>query len=534
MSERSAAALRALPARLLSPAGIGVLVAIGVALAAGPWPVGVFFDDGLYLVLAKSLATGEGYRFIHLPDAPAGVRYPPGYPALLALLWHIGPEFPANAAVFRTANACLMGIAAGCVVHLARHRLGLSRIAAAIVGLAAPFTIPVLATATVLFSEPLFLALLVPTLIVADRAAEEGRARDAVLAGALCAALALVRSVGAAAGLAAVLVLLAKRRPGRAAVLAGVAALLVLPWQIWSGAHAPDVPAAMQGSYGTYGGFVAPAYREGGVAFAIEVLGRNLAAMPRIFGTLFSPAQSSWLRVPSLIACLALFAVGLVRVARRAPTTAAFLGVYMCVVLAWPFEPDRFLWGIWTIVLATLGTGIVTAVERARTLGERFRSRTPSDWPALAGGAALAAGALLVSAGFVGYEVRGLSNRWWEGAHRNAAEEAMPLIRWASRTDTSAVLASDFEPMIYLYTGRQTVPAGTWSATDYVEPTPTPEVRAGIDAVLERYHPDFVLATSPGSMAGRSVSLLLGDTPPALVVVQGLPEGGAVFAPARQ
>lgn len=534
MSERPGSPARTLSGRLLSPLGIGLVVAVVVALAAGPWPVGVFFDDGLYLVLAKSLATGEGYRYINLPDAPAGVRYPPLYPALLALLWRIGPAFPANVALFKLANACLMGVAAGGIVHLANRRLGLPRGAAALAGLAAALTIPVLATATVLFSEPLFLALLVPTLLVADRAAEEGRMRDAVAAGALCGLLALVRSLGLAALIAAVLVLLVRRRPTRAAALAGVALLLIVPWQLWSAAHAATVPAALQGSYGTYGGFLAPAYRDGGAAFALDVLARNLSELPRIFGALFSPSPSPWLRLPALAACLALLAAGLLRAARRAPAMAAFLVVYLAVVLVWPFAPDRFLWGIWTVVLVTLAAGIATAVAGAATLRERYRRRTLAAWPGIAGRAALAAGALLVCIGFARYEARGLSRRWWESAQRGAAEQAMPLVRWAAQTDTGAVLASDYEPMIYLYAGRRTVPAGSWSATDYLTPMPSSEELAGVTALLDRYHPQFVLATGPGSTAGRSARLLLGDTPAVLVVVQMLPEGGAVFAPTRQ
>jgi len=77
---------------------IGVIVAtiaIAIALAAIPnWPAGVFQDDGIYVVLGKALASGEGYRYLNLPGAPYATHYPPGYPLFLALLWKLSPQFP--------------------------------------------------------------------------------------------------------------------------------------------------------------------------------------------------------------------------------------------------------------------------------------------------------------------------------------------------------------------------------------------------------------------------------------------------------
>jgi len=39
--------------------------------------VGVFYDDGFYLSLARSLAEGHGYRLLYLPGAPEAVHHPP-------------------------------------------------------------------------------------------------------------------------------------------------------------------------------------------------------------------------------------------------------------------------------------------------------------------------------------------------------------------------------------------------------------------------------------------------------------------------
>src|SRR5579864_3565650 len=58
---------------------------------------GLFDDDGIYLVTAKSLAQGSGYRIVSLPSAIPQTKYPPVFPALLAGVWKIYPRFPQNA-----------------------------------------------------------------------------------------------------------------------------------------------------------------------------------------------------------------------------------------------------------------------------------------------------------------------------------------------------------------------------------------------------------------------------------------------------
>jgi len=58
--------------------------------------LGIHHDDTIYWVGAKSIATGEGYRLLSYPGAPAQTKYPPLFPALLAVAWKINPAFPQN------------------------------------------------------------------------------------------------------------------------------------------------------------------------------------------------------------------------------------------------------------------------------------------------------------------------------------------------------------------------------------------------------------------------------------------------------
>lgn len=84
--------------RRLWPGLLGLVVFAIALWAQTDALAGVFYDDGIYLSLARSLAEGEGFRYGHLPGDPAGVRYPFLYPYVLSFLWRVWPSFPANLA----------------------------------------------------------------------------------------------------------------------------------------------------------------------------------------------------------------------------------------------------------------------------------------------------------------------------------------------------------------------------------------------------------------------------------------------------
>ena len=76
---------------------VGALaLATGIAIVDA-LPVGVVADDSFYVILARAIASGEGYRYLNVPGHPPATHFPPGYPALLALLSFVVPAFPAAA-----------------------------------------------------------------------------------------------------------------------------------------------------------------------------------------------------------------------------------------------------------------------------------------------------------------------------------------------------------------------------------------------------------------------------------------------------
>lgn len=61
--------------------------------------LGFIHDDGVYTVAGKSLAQGKGFKLLHVVGEPAQIKYPFGYPVILAIVWLFIPTFPDNLAM---------------------------------------------------------------------------------------------------------------------------------------------------------------------------------------------------------------------------------------------------------------------------------------------------------------------------------------------------------------------------------------------------------------------------------------------------
>jgi hypothetical protein len=395
--------------------------------------VGVFYDDGIYTVLAKALAEGRGYHYIHLPGAPPAVHYPILYPLALSVLWRIWPDFPANVALFQVFDSAALAIAAWLVAAQAQ-RLRLPGVIQYVFVPAAFLAFPLLAIVGVRFSEPFFLALSVTAVVLADR--EDGSAKHAIMAGIVAGLAALTRSIGVAVigGVAAGLWI---RRGPRHSVLAFAASgLIVAPWFAWVSAHAHQVDPRIAANYGSY----ADASRQAGVAAMLAGLDM------RAFGPLARlvlPAPTMWIWKTLAVLLFATLLWGGFLLARRAPTLIATLALYITVVTFWPFTPDRFMWIMLPWMAILVGCGILAAWQRR--------------------GAFRFAAGLLSCAMIVGYVPRQVQSL----AHRSFAATAegislpslllIPSIR-SGVADSAAVIAAEGEPLVFLYTGHLSVP----------------------------------------------------------------------------
>ena len=491
----------------LLPVAIVALVLVVAILTITPWPVGAFEDDAIYTVLAKALATGSGYRMLNLPGAPHATHYPPGYPFLLSLLWRAAPNFPDNIVVFKFANAVLLALTALGTWAFARVRLRLGRLGASAAALVGTLSIVVLLITGVILSEPMFMALLLPALLLAEQAAETGAVGTAIWAGLLLAALSLVRTLGAVAIPAAALVLLVRghRRGAIALVVAGV--LPLVPWQLWVNAYQHEVPAILMGKYGAYGPWLSHGYREGGLTLVREVVTANLAGVQRLFGYLVMPVTSALPRTIAFAGFVALALGGMAALLRRAPVTVLFLACYAGVVLVWPFEPDRFFLAVWPLL-------VITVVQVVAALW-RFSPRTR---PAQLARALMLLVAAIVIGGYAMYNARGYRQQWWASVQRDAGRGAKPIAEWVVRHSAMTdVLATEHDVMLYLYTGRPAIPVSGFLPRERVHALSPEENVEAIRTLLETYHPRYYITAYKPAL--QAADVLASEHPPMLRVV---------------
>jgi hypothetical protein len=483
--------------RRLVPLGIVALVTLVGLLTVTPWPVGAYQDDAIYTVLAKSLATGEGYRMINLPGSPHATHFPPGYPFFLSLLWRLSPSFPENIVLFKFANALWLGAAALGAYAFARTRLQWGQAGAAAAAIAGTLSIVVLLVTGVVMSEPMFIALLFPALMLSERAATEDSLGIAAAAGFAGAVLALVRTMGAVIVPATLLIMIWRRNYRGAVVMAAAAASLLVPWQLWLSTWQHEIPAVLMGKYGPYGPWLASGFQEEGAAFARDVIIANVKSVHRFLGYFFAPVSLGWPRTLAFAGVSSLAGLGLASIGKRSPVTLLFLMAYAAVTLAWPFEPDRFVIAVWPFLTLCLFAG-VHAIWRWQP------SSVP--WRALRAGALVAV--VAVAAGFLSFNVRGYRHQFWASIQRDSGRRAKPVAEWiATHTALSDVLMTDDDVLIYLYTGRQGMPTSTFLARERLRPLTDADNAAAVRTMIAVYAPRYyITTTAPAQRVAESLT----------------------------
>lgn len=521
MSDGPRRGLRAGGAQWYPLAAAAIVGAIALA-AITAVPLGVFWDDGVYLIGAKSLASGAGYRFLHLPGAPAAIHFPPAWPALLAVVWKLGPAFPENVVLLKLVNPLLLAAGAFLVTRYGMRRLNLPPAVAVAVTVVFAAALPVLVIAGVLFSEPLFFVVLMLALALADRAADRGGWRAAAEAGAAAGALALVRSAGIVLVPAVILALLLARRRRESLVAAAGAIAVLAPWQAWLALHAADLAPPFRGSYGPYLDWVLGMYRERGAGFVLVMSRINILGIMRALGIALFPFGPRDVRPLLVTLLLVVTAIAVIRARRRAATALLFILFYFAVVLAWPYAPDRFMWAVWPLLGMLLASG---AVECWR-IGAHHLA-VPSVRVTSAFACAIAVFAI---AGHAGYSIRGAYRHVWDAAARNNADALLPVADWINaNTNPEDVVATDGEPFVYLHTGRTVVPVHILSPEEYFAGTPIDRAAQDLRDLIAAGRPRYVVFSAAAGVRDAAAMLDGRSGTARLEWIAALPGGGAAY-----
>jgi hypothetical protein len=510
-----------------SAASWAAVVTVAAALALGvfamnPIPIGAFHDDARYLLLGKAIAEGAGYHFVFMPGAPAGTHFPPAFPLVLATLWKIAPAFPASETLFKLLNAVMLSLAAFATFAFARSRADLAPWAAAGVALAFAGSLPVLFLDGVLFSEPFFIASLMGALLLCERALRAQTSESgswsldslAFAAGLAIGGVTLIRTLGITLGVGLGLTLLLRRQWRSLAISMLGIALLVVPWQLWTMRHSGEIPPILAGDYGTYGAWVGAALRSEGSGFILRVARQNLkgfSILLDLFGV--SGAMAAAVAVPLAIA----LGIGLRRLHKSAPVSVASLAVYLLVVLIWPGTPDRFLWPMWPLLLIGAACG-ARAIVKWSTAEPRVR---------------IARGVMLAALGvcallFARFNLGQYESRSWESPARANAKLAIAASESAAQLPPGLV-ASEFDALVSLYTGRRAIPLLPLMAANYLRPRTPQEAAAQMGEILDAYHPSFLLVGS--SEALQAATILARSDSPRIKFNSVSPSGILLYVP---
>ncbi len=467
--------------------------------------VGAYEDDGVYVVLGKAIALGDGYRSIHLVGAPVQVRYPPGLPLLLSLPWAMGGSLSAVQLTAAVANLVATAAATGLLWWVGRRVLGLEPLTLGVLAVSPLVLDATIALFNIPLAEPYFvlgwagaLAMSAPLLAETPRS-RPGQVRSAASLGLVLAATTLFRTVAIALVPGVVVALLVHRRRAEAAICCAVALLPLAAWAAlrasWV-ARGPVSPFPDDLGYWSWLGLSGP-------MFAIAFIGRtvlvNASAYWRELASLLLPARSVGMAVV-LAAVLFAGVVGVIRFRRH---TVLILTVLCAsaLTLMWPFAQGRLILPL----LPFAGLLVAVAVDG---IGKR-------NGPRVALGIR---GVLLVVATVVAWrqiQLRANTDRAFLTGVLPPLEDRSPMLTVAFRSrlifqvsDWIRSHASVHDRImvqvpsgVYLYTGRQTVAAA---------PTESP-VAPSVFAVHGQYLGRRILADSLTLLVWTPATVGLGE-----------------------
>jgi len=193
---------------------------------------GYFFTPSSieYIVLAKSIASGQGYRDLAAPGSPLYSKFPFLYPFLLVPLVSL---FPHNIIIYKLLNIFFGVLTFFLIVDFFR-RLGLKPILTLAVFFLCAFNPEILYFSSNIMSEIpyLFFSLLTFCFLIEYEKKISWRNRYLFLTGFIMAGAYLTRSIGLALFGSMIICYLIRKEFKKTALLGGLFILLILPWTL--------------------------------------------------------------------------------------------------------------------------------------------------------------------------------------------------------------------------------------------------------------------------------------------------------------
>ena len=328
-------------------------------------------DNAGYISLAHSLATGESYVEAWDPAELPHTKYPPFYPALLAVAMLLGAEAWLT---FKLLSVLLVTTAVVLSFGWVRDRYGPGLAA----GVAAVLTLSpaLLWSSNWILSDPLFLALTLGCLWTFHRSDGKSRplaqAQDShddrswawIAAGCLMAILAtFTRTAGLPLVLAVAGALALGRRWRVAGAFAAAFAIPSVAWWLRS-------QRAGQAQYISEFWLIDPYQPDLGTAGIVDLIGRVLENLQGYVFSHIPGGLTTWSGAPLTLLGVLLVGTAVVGWIRRlrSQTTVAelFFPLYFGLILLWPavWSGDRFALPLYPLLLFYSGEALVAGAAR--------------------------------------------------------------------------------------------------------------------------------------------------------------------------
>lgn len=429
---------------------------------------GAYYDDGQYVVAAKALATGRGYRIISLPSEQPQTLIPPLYPFLLSLVWRIDPHFPQNLTGMMLLSLTMMlTFLYLAYLYLFKNGYATRWQALIVVALAAINWRTMLLAASIM-SDVTFAAMSIGALHIAERYEKEQRGRMTGVAMGIAMGLVFLTRTSGIAVLIAVVVYFTLRRQRRKALLPVViASLFVVGWVSWAYLNQSSGVGANAVYYSTYMHGLNHAVSDlqalnetSRLATLLGIVGTNILML--LVGSV--PLACLGLRhdlpttilVAFVLFTLILIVAGAVRQFRTGfRLQYVYLPIYLALHLIAPGSAyDRYIIPIVPFLLLFLISELSRPLLQLRRelISHRLNIRALAALPVSL--------VLLIYTGGACYNNASGIYDTLQSIGRSAARggENAEVMDWIkAHTATSDVVLCNSDPVIYLFTGRKAV-----------------------------------------------------------------------------
>lgn len=428
------------------------LLLLGILLAFGGYTFGLMDnlfpggDNARYLILAKALVTGNGYRNIATPAAPYHTLAPPGFPLLLAT---IRAAFGSSIVIAKMCVALLATLSIVVVYVLFRQEYS-ERYA---LGLAALYSITpvVFMYARRVYSDlPFVLISTVAVMSVKHYTAKKSRINaDLAIAILLLAIAFYLRPAALALIAASGLWLLVKKQPVKAALLCLPTALLIIPWYSWvAGVSTTTAPGHLS-AFLSQSDFLELARMalSNGLRYARLFTENTWYLTTKALEHLALSTKFAFLSMGSIVLANGLILTGFAHCARRRGGLAElYVVIYTMMLLSYGFVLDRFIIPLMPFILHYFiqGLTVFTAwIER--------RNR------AIAIGLKQLCILMVILSGSTHIAARIYQEHNFASFSPSAAGH-YDVARWAGdHLASTAVVVTDYPDFFYVYANRQTV-----------------------------------------------------------------------------